>query len=603
MKVRVYPECASKDGQQPGNEFLSPPASGLASFRFIPGFVRRRPLRAVLLAAAVFAIPYSLVRHQGDVNAPRVEPVSTAPAPAAPAKLSNVLPMSSVAMESVSGPSSTSWRPPIGMDRTNEALDHLTMDLTSGPKPAPGQTPDHHDGFQAGTHVTSAEMPQPAPAEAPAKTAPAKAPAEAPAATAAVAPAIDTPADVPIPPRTAKARPLDEIDQYLWGVYQRSLTKRDSSGDFTWKDEAAAARMGLVTKQYVIGGMDRDFRELLYNLGHAMDEAGLHWTILSGFRDDYRQGLASGYKAHIGNSFHGGSRATGGYGHGCAADIEAATGEDSAVWKFVDQHGEKFGLFRPMKQIDPAHIQPFGGWHDVAFNMRDKRNAADNGYLPASVDRSDTGKVTTLVDTRSGVSESQFDCVRSHNGGFHIASLSHHQRIMMGGHMHRAAMFRPWRMHRFGRRRMVVDTGSTDRHEGAETVVMADRTDGDAKASIKASTKAVVRIFDTENAERRAKAEASDKNRRDARRDKMAETGRSERRFGKETSPHDDGDKRIARTPDAKDQKVADSKNAQKRAAVETSKHQAKAAMDKAAKSKSGVHVADEPDASGKKKL
>ena len=83
-------------------------------------------------------------------------------------------------------------------------------------------------------------------------------------------------------------RPVNEIDEYLWSVYQRSGTKRDSTGDFTWKDEAAAARLGLVTKEYVIGGMDRDFRELLYDLGHAMDADGINWTILSAFRDDYR---------------------------------------------------------------------------------------------------------------------------------------------------------------------------------------------------------------------------------------------------------------------------------------------------------------------------
>ncbi|HEU4356975.1 MAG TPA: hypothetical protein VFR54_00825, partial [Xanthobacteraceae bacterium] len=29
---------------------------------------------------------------------------------------------------------------------------------------------------------------------------------------------------------------LDEIDGYLWDVYQRSPIKKDSSGDFTWKD-------------------------------------------------------------------------------------------------------------------------------------------------------------------------------------------------------------------------------------------------------------------------------------------------------------------------------------------------------------------------------
>jgi hypothetical protein len=43
----------------------------------------------------------------------------------------------------------------------------------------------------------------------------------------------------PAQPHAPGARPLDEIDQYLWSVYLRSGTKRDSTGDFTWKDEAA----------------------------------------------------------------------------------------------------------------------------------------------------------------------------------------------------------------------------------------------------------------------------------------------------------------------------------------------------------------------------
>jgi hypothetical protein len=91
---------------------------------------------------------------------------------------------------------------------------------------------------------------------------------------------------------------MDTVDQYLWTVYERSPTKQDSTGDFTWKDAAAAARLGMSLKTYVIGGMDADLRELLYHAGLAMDAARIHWTILSAFRDDYRQGLASGLKAH-----------------------------------------------------------------------------------------------------------------------------------------------------------------------------------------------------------------------------------------------------------------------------------------------------------------
>ena len=58
----------------------------------------------------------------------------------------------------------------------------------------------------------------------------------------------------------------------------------------------------MSVKTYVIGGMDADLRELLYHAGLAMDAAGIRWTILSAFRDDYRQSLASELKAHTNNS-------------------------------------------------------------------------------------------------------------------------------------------------------------------------------------------------------------------------------------------------------------------------------------------------------------
>jgi hypothetical protein len=491
--------------------------------------------------------------------------------------------------------------------------------------------------------------------------APVPTPAAAPAAAPAALPtdAATVPGDVPRKPRTAKAGPLDGIDQYLWSVYQRSTTKRDSSGDFTWKDEAAAARLGLITKQYVIGGMDPDFRELLYNLGHAMDAAGLHWTILSGFRDDYRQGLASGYKAHVGNSFHGGSRATGGYGHGCAADIEASDDEgasNNAIWHFVDQHGEKYGILRPMKQIDPAHIQPSGNWHDVALNLRDKRQTAEAGYLTASVDHADANKVAPLVDTPSGVTEAQFDCVRSHHhSDFRLAGLSHH-RFMPGGRMHRAMMFHRGGMHRFGRRRMAVDIDSADQRTVAEAVTVTDRlaaATSDAKAAkvskvVKvadaktsdtktsntkssntkiSSTKisdakisdakisntkisdaktktsdakvADAKVADLGSVEKHAKAEASAVNRRDTKRNRVAE--HTEQRPGKDAALGTEAAKRTAKAQDAKEPKPADKhadgrhadtrhaddKQPQKHAATDTLAHQAKAKR----------HVADHTDA------
>jgi len=94
---------------------------------------------------------------------------------------------------------------------------------------------------------------------------------------------------------------------------------------------------------------------------------------LSAFRDDYRQALASGFKARPGNSLHGGSRATGGYGHGRAIDIMNAGGEDESVWHWVDAHGAKYGLRRPMPGKDPAHIQAGGNWHVIAQGLRESR--------------------------------------------------------------------------------------------------------------------------------------------------------------------------------------------------------------------------------------
>jgi hypothetical protein len=174
---------------------------------------------------------------------------------------------------------------------------------------------------------------------------------------------------------------LDEIDDYLWEVYQRAPIKKDSSGDFTWKDPAAASRMGLALQDYVIGGMDPGFREQLYNAGRAMDADGLHWSMLSAFRDDYRQRLAAGFKARGGNSLHGGSRRTGGYGHGRAVDLTAVEATNpEEVWKWIDAHGAKYGLTRPMPGNDPAHVQQRGEWSNVASTFRQSRiRVADVG--------------------------------------------------------------------------------------------------------------------------------------------------------------------------------------------------------------------------------
>jgi hypothetical protein len=205
----------------------------------------------------------------------------------------------------------------------------------------------------------------------------------------------------------ASTRP-DPVKDYLWVVYQRSTVKKDGSGEFTWKDIDAAKHAGLSMQDYTIGGIDPDFRELLFAIGQAMDAAGIEWSILSGYRDDYRQNLASGFKSHGGYSFHGGSAATGGYGHGCAIDLSSPDRlSDDTVWAWFDHHSQSYGLRRPLPATDPVHIQPLlgPGWHEKAAALRRARLASG-----ADQSGSDVAHPTTAAE--AGVSPEQWGCVR-----------------------------------------------------------------------------------------------------------------------------------------------------------------------------------------------
>ena len=195
------------------------------------------------------------------------------------------------------------------------------------------------------------------------------------------------------------------IDQYLWSLYERTpkvdtvkveeriklkvknkgkmrtvvkiLTKYITE-DFAWKDPKAAQKAGRSLQDYVIGGMDRGFKQKLYGALRAMDEGGFSSGITSGFRDNYRQELASGNKAASDSSCHGGSR-RGGYGHGVAADLVSVRGETRSerytwseiLWKWIDAHEKELGIGRPYLDRDPPHVAPIDGQE-----YADKRGAA-----------------------------------------------------------------------------------------------------------------------------------------------------------------------------------------------------------------------------------
>jgi hypothetical protein len=146
---------------------------------------------------------------------------------------------------------------------------------------------------------------------------------------------------------------------------------------------------------------DPDLRELLYRAGLALDAAGIHWTILSAFRDDYRQNLVSGFKAHTDNSLHGGSVATGGYGHGCAVDITDADGNSDTPWQWLDAHSARIGLQRLLPHADPAHVQPRGAWHELAVALRNYRLASGTAAGETVTVNAPTASTATLSDRES----------------------------------------------------------------------------------------------------------------------------------------------------------------------------------------------------------
>ncbi len=316
----------------------------------------------------------------------------------------------------------------VGWEAPRLSFDSLTIQRFASPASAPDVTGSiksfsvHPRSFVP-PRETAKDMLAETATSAVAKTEPAAAGADAaPAETAVVeAPSLDShptlPPEQPVQLASASpsdglkeypkpdARPLETakdcgldlncIDDYLWALYEKTPkldTNKETEkvkktvkkkgklrtffatitkyvlGDFTWKDPAAAEKVSMSMKDYVIGGMDRGFRLKLYRGLRAIEDAGFMPGITSAFRDDYRQGIATGNKAASDSSFHGGSR-RGGYGHGLAADIVSLKGENRTeryassdeMWKWIDAHEKELGIGRPYRDRDPPHVGAIDG--------------------------------------------------------------------------------------------------------------------------------------------------------------------------------------------------------------------------------------------------
>ncbi len=313
--------------------------------------------------------PYPTAGQGNWILAATTAPPTAAPQPAAPAPLAQAAPQPDTSSEKSAVPTrSLALAPPpkpspvktrIVLARNEFAARWKATGIPATDQPADEQPTGTVRFALAAESTPIVEAPKPAQLAVPAQAARIKTHERK----------VEAAQPKPKPP----VNPMDAVDEYLWQVYMRAPVKKDSSGDFTWKDPAAAKRMHISLKDYVIRGMDPDFREQMYHLGHALDAAGLRWSMLSAFRDDYRQTLAAGFKARTGNSQHGGSRAVGGYGFGRAIDINNTEGDDEQVWHWIDAHGAKYGIRRPMPGYDPAHIQAGGDYHRVAAALRESR--------------------------------------------------------------------------------------------------------------------------------------------------------------------------------------------------------------------------------------
>src|SRR5260370_40969062 len=95
--------------------------------------------------------------------------------------------------------------------------------------------------------------------------------------------------------------------------------------------------------------------------------------ITSGFRDNYRQTIATGRKASSDRSYHGGSF-HGGYGHGHAADIVSVQGQTRAdrlvssnvLWRWNDTHEKEADNGPTYPDPDPPPVGAVCGWEELA---------------------------------------------------------------------------------------------------------------------------------------------------------------------------------------------------------------------------------------------
>ena len=213
-------------------------------------------------------------------------------------------------------------------------------------------------------------------------------------------------------------------DRYLWALYQRTrkedtvkektpkevTVKRKGKmvtvtrtvtqvvdEDFGWKDPKAADHAGMTMTDYVIGGMDRDFK-LQAVPSDARRRTGRpvtrHHQRIPRQLSPVDRKRAEGRRRpllpwrQLARRLR--SRACRRYRQRQWRDARAAPGVERNLWNWVDKHGKDYGIGRPYHDRDPPHVGPIDGSEYVSRHAGGRsRHAAASRARRAAVARAD----------------------------------------------------------------------------------------------------------------------------------------------------------------------------------------------------------------------
>ncbi|KKW24129.1 MAG: hypothetical protein UY67_C0010G0018 [Candidatus Kaiserbacteria bacterium GW2011_GWA2_52_12] len=183
----------------------------------------------------------------------------------------------------------------------------------------------------------------------------------------------------------------NSVNNFLWDQIFNSpyaYARIDSTGDFTWKDIAAALNSGRSVRDEVLN-MNKELKIALYGAGKAMIADGLKPGGLAFYRDaNNRPSVERGpgivaaapknsqhYAGGVGNAADIGSarvvpRPSNLTSAQREANDDARGAENQSVWNWLAKNGSKYNLRANFIGNDPAHVQPAGNSKIYAQQQR-----------------------------------------------------------------------------------------------------------------------------------------------------------------------------------------------------------------------------------------